>query len=907
MVNPSTQFPSGIKFKYPWRAYQKRVLDELETHLDDNHLHIVAPPGSGKTILGLEVALRLNKPVLIFAPTISIRNQWVERFTKLFLQTSHKPDWISYDIKKPKFFTVATYQSLHSACTGVENKEDYDFEEEEIIKENRKRISKVKVDALVKGLAKIKLGTIIVDEAHHLKNAWWQTLIRVKNALKPTIVGLTATPPYDVSYLEWKRYINLSGPVDAEISVPELVVAGDLCPHQDYVFFSSPTVSENESIQKYKARVNKVFQDIQEDKTLIEALRNHPIIVDTKNQLEWIYVHLEYYTATLIFLNAVGIIPSKLHLDVIADKNLKLPPLNYKWLEILLHFYLYEDTSNFKDYEHQEQLLHKLRRNSIIEKRSVNFEQNKSVKKLLNTSISKLDSIKDIVTFESQSLKEDLRMVILTDYIRKEYLIEKSTNDLPLIKIGIMPIFEKIRRDKPKNIQLGVLSGSIVILPIQAKSRFETLLKKQNITSSHSKTLAYDSNYLLIHTNGALKQIIVQIVTQLFEEGEIAILIGTKSLLGEGWDAPAINTLILASFVGSYVLSNQMRGRAIRSQLENKNKTGNIWHLVCKDETANDGGSDLALLERRFKAFVGVSFKENSIENGINRLDSTSFYTSNNKTINKQMFAMAGKRDLLKSQWEEALKKGVYLVEELKVPYPKHQNYESKKRLYSQKTIGYLLATLGSGLATYSETATTLFRKSVGQIRTKLDLMRFLAIAGTGAVVLFGRLTYKSLRSFIKYRDISKDIYQIGQALLASLIKQELIKTPLDELEIKVVIDKQGAMYCHLEGGTTYEKSTFIKALEEIIGLIDNPRYIIIRKSFFVAIIAQKDYHTVPEVLAYKKNVALDFKNNWRNYVGKCELVYTRTIAGRKLLLLSKINALSSQFDNKPERVNKWR
>jgi hypothetical protein len=377
--------------------------------------------------------------------------------------------------------------------------------------------------------------------------------------------------------------------------------------------------------------------------------------------------------------------------------------------------------------------------------------------------------------------------------------------------------------------------------------------------------------------------------------------------LGEGWDGPSINTLILASFVGSYVLSNQMRGRAIRSQIDNKNKTGNIWHLVCKDETTNDGGSDLALLERRFKAFVGVSFKENSIENGINRLNNASFYTSDNKTINKQMFAIASKRELLKSQWEEALKKGVYLVEELKVPYPKHQNYESNKRLYSQKTIGYLLATLGSGLTTYSETATTLFRKTVGQIRNKFDLMRFLAIAGTGAVVLFGRLTYKSFRSFIKYRDISKDIYQIGQALLASLIKQKLILTPLDKLQINVTIDKQGAMYCHLEGGTTYEKSTFIKALEEVVGLIDNPRYIIIRKSFFVDVIAQKDYHAVPEVLAYKKKIALDFKKNWQNNVGRCALIYTRTIAGRKILLHSKINALSSQFDNKPERVNKWR
>ncbi|MGB3182022.1 MAG: DEAD/DEAH box helicase family protein [Cyclobacteriaceae bacterium] len=67
-----TGFPSDITFKHEWRKYQKRVLDELEVHLDDNHLHIIAPPGSGKTVLGLEVAVRLDKPTLIFAPTVAI-------------------------------------------------------------------------------------------------------------------------------------------------------------------------------------------------------------------------------------------------------------------------------------------------------------------------------------------------------------------------------------------------------------------------------------------------------------------------------------------------------------------------------------------------------------------------------------------------------------------------------------------------------------------------------------------------------------------------------------------------------------------------------------------------------------------------------------------------------------------
>ena len=149
------QFPSDIKFKYDWRKYQERVLDELEGHLDDNHLHIIAPPGSGKTVLGLEVALRLDKPTLVFAPTVAIRNQWIQRFCELFLQVKQKPDWISRDIKNPQFLTVATYQALHAACSGADLDEEQEESEETETTEIAREIQRQK-----KSLSFYKLKTL---------------------------------------------------------------------------------------------------------------------------------------------------------------------------------------------------------------------------------------------------------------------------------------------------------------------------------------------------------------------------------------------------------------------------------------------------------------------------------------------------------------------------------------------------------------------------------------------------------------------------------------------------------------------------------------------------------------------------------------------------------------------------
>lgn len=222
-------FPSGIHFKYHWRTYQRHFLGRFDEYLKNGHLHIVAPPGSGKTVLGLEVMLRINKPTLIVAPTLAIRNQWMQRFRELFLNTEHLPEWISDDIYNPGFVTVTTYQGLHAACSrksGVlidEENRDSEYAENNF-------------SEIAGRLKKQKIETFILDEAHHLKNAWWKSLTDLKKEISPKVIALTATPPFDVSGTEWQKYIQLNGPVDVEISVPELMIEGDLCPHQDLVY-----------------------------------------------------------------------------------------------------------------------------------------------------------------------------------------------------------------------------------------------------------------------------------------------------------------------------------------------------------------------------------------------------------------------------------------------------------------------------------------------------------------------------------------------------------------------------------------------------------------------------------------------------------------------------------------------
>ena len=111
-------FDNSIKFKYTWRPYQERTLNQAQKYIKDKKLHIVAAPGSGKTILGLELARSIGNPVIIFVPTVTIKNQWVDRFISSFTDFKEIPDWISTDIYNLKFFNVVTYQALHYAYTA---------------------------------------------------------------------------------------------------------------------------------------------------------------------------------------------------------------------------------------------------------------------------------------------------------------------------------------------------------------------------------------------------------------------------------------------------------------------------------------------------------------------------------------------------------------------------------------------------------------------------------------------------------------------------------------------------------------------------------------------------------------------------------------------------------------------
>ena len=897
-------FPENIHFKYPWRNYQEKVLNELDFHLEDNHLHIVAPPGSGKTVLGLEVMLRINQPTLIIAPTIAIKNQWKQRFCELFLENNF-PDWISTDINNPQFITISTYQGIHAFCNNIIEIEEENEEESDVLIKNKSKNTSKSTETLIKLLKKVGIKVFILDEAHHLKNAWWKSLFELKNEINPKIVALTATPPFDVSPNEWKRYIDLNGTVDAEISVPELMKEKDLCPHQDLVFFTFPSEVEKKEIENIQTKSLKFFNQISNDQLILSALQNQDIYINPENHLDWIYENISSYSSGLIFLNYHKIKIDKKHIEIIGDQDFYIPEFNFFRLEELLDFFLYSDY--FKNFdEYRIELENKLKRNGFLNKKYVNFSVNENINKTLSTSISKLQAIKEIVDLESKNLKDDLRLVILADYIRKEFLSQEAENNFTLDKIGVVSIFEKLRRENSQNLKIGVLSGSIIIIP---KTALETLRKQLidlKIDTVNHQELLYDTNYYIIYPSETIKNNLVHLITEIFQKGDIQVLIGTKSLLGEGWDAPEINSLILSSFISSFVLSNQMRGRAIRISKNNLDKTSNIWHLACVDTQSENGGYDVEILKKRFKTFVGLSNNQElpSIENRFERLNLTDIKTDEDLDFaNAQSSNLALNRSNLAKNWEEALKKGNVLIEEIQVPFD-GKNYQEVKLKYLQKTLGNLSGSLISTILIFGSDFLGGILKGLGKFQSIEGLEIYFLLFGSALFITYGGFTYRTLKQYLKYKNISKNLLKIGRTVMMSLMNEKIIKTPASQLKLIGNQDGSGNTSCYLDGGTNYEKSIFIQTLQEAISPIDNPRYLILQNDFY-KFPKNKSYFAVPEIFGRNKKSAIFFENQWNQNVGNSSLIFTRTLEGRNLLLKLRLQSMLKK-NKQIEHINKW-
>ena len=324
------------------------------------------------------------------------------------------------------------------------------------------------------------------------------------------------------------------------------------------------------------------------------------------------------------------------------------------------------------------------------------------------------------------------------------------------------------------------------------------------------------------------------------------------------------------------MLANQMRGRAIRVDTHHPDKVSNIWHLATIDAQSGAFSYDLQQLASRFEGFEAPSYHgKHEIVSGIERvLDPNPL-----GGVPSTNFAIAKGRELTRKWWNDAL----YLGYANKLSTGVQAQGASVRSMRYTSYLYYVLLILS-------------FIPFLSQLPSPIPLL--------GLVVILVLLTIILVR-FLRTGTIAGVMKQVAIVILETLAAQGLIKTSLKRAGLKVS-DEQGLLFVSCANLPAEENNLFIQALQEFLDPVDNPRYLLIRNSRFLRKIRQTDYFSIPSAISTNKRNIETFQKLWNKYIGKCEIVYTRSAEGRKVLLKARRRAFSATKLKASKRLSKW-
>jgi superfamily II DNA or RNA helicase len=652
----------ALQFQQPFRKYQTLILDLVQSKWDsDRKFHLVAPPGAGKTIVGIELICRFGQPAVVFAPTATIQAQWQEKVGLFLKDPSQRDQWVGTDSGDLHPINIFTYQLISTpgenldflrelaevdwletlVSEGKANNEAAARVRLNTIRGNnpaaydneiRKRYARRKREALrdaqfdstsllhanardlIDRLARYGVRTIVLDECHHLLDYWAIVLKElIRRIGDPYIVGLTATLPDPDSDDEYENYTSLLGEVDFEVPTPAVVKEGSLAPYRDLVYFCEPTEREQEYLNDIQASFERTLH----------------AITDSGRFSRWVAATLLYRTPELWlnYLNekpllaTAGIKYLKLQkqplpADLPLLDEMESPITLDDWANLLEPFGL--DVLKTSNDPADHKLLADLEKAlapfglSLTER---GLRQGRAPGDLvLALSESKDAAAVRILQAEQKALGAQLRAVVITDYEKVSARARRLKDVLDPDAGSAVRLFRAVVADLELNSLDAILvTGTTVLLDSDHGEEMLTAMRKWLADRKLAATVDYegtDEEKIMALTGAGRdwsSRTYVQLITAMFEQGFTRCLVGTRGIFGEGWDALGLNTLIDLTAVTTSTGVNQLRGRTIRLDPSWDRKVAHNWDVVCVARNFERGDSDLRRFNRKHDHYWGVA------------------------------------------------------------------------------------------------------------------------------------------------------------------------------------------------------------------------------------------------------------------------------------------------------------
>lgn len=620
-----------FRFKLPFYEFQQSLLTEIEQDLQQHdHYLLISPPGSGKTIIGLSLSQILGVHTLVLTPNLAVLGSWLD-MASMFLESSEAnlvAEVVGQEAGELHPITVLTYQKLNYELTLFNKELAKAMREEKTSKKKKatKTAKSTKADKAAKPAkpAKVAKPAKGVSEPH--RTVATSLITRLQN--------------YNIGLIicdEAHRLTNAWGD-----DVGQLV---SLFPNAKILGLTATP----------PAKAKGVFASV-----FTETVRRIPLPPLVRAKITAPYRDLVYFipeitpgedsNATLKKVLNKYDTPQRNLLATITAKS------QYD-SEVQNHEIAYEDFLYFKGFK--ELQLKEFTSAKIIHSKWM------------------LAHVLTIMKKEMETLNDNFRGMVLFDYEKGHANISKRVG-----MGGAIGFFEALVTDTITDILDPIfVTGKSLLVDDDATDRF--LLNLKDWQQQHNKQFTIKTKnpvhkkYTIINGSGPdwNTETYTRYVTYLFENGLTKLLVGTRFLLGEGWDSRKLNVLFDLTVTTTYASVNQIKGRAFRRDPTDPTKVSHIWEFIPSPKYGSAAMQSYQNFFLRHRHYFGLDDKQN-IRSGIKKFHNslidypktTSWWKIkrieeqllqiNYKRVNKAMLQRINQRELSYQLWKVGEKIG---------------------------------------------------------------------------------------------------------------------------------------------------------------------------------------------------------------------------------------------------------
>ncbi len=889
------------------RPYQAAALDELAAAwaAGRRRAWVVLPPGAGKTLIGLEAARRLGRRIVVLVPNTAIQNQWIAHWRAFTPATATA----GADRALTADVTVLTYQSL--AVFDPEAETDAEGH-------GRSPMRRLHANGLelIARLAAAGPLTLVLDECHHLLDVWGRLVAEVLDRLPGALVlGLTGTPPESLSPAEAALVDTLFGAPILGASIPALVRQGHLAPFAELAWLTPPTAAEAEHIAGEAERFAELTTDLVTSTDFLTWLdarfagqtRAIPWARLEKDEPRLAAAALRMHHAGLLALPE-GARPREEH---------RHAPSAEDWVALLDDFVTNAEVG--------EDVIEAVRRalpavGYRLTRAGVRSGQS-PVDRVLARSAAKTYATVEIAAAEDAALGPRLRALVLCDH-------ERAGARLPAGLRGVL---------EAEAGSAWLVLGNLVA-DARTRALGPMLVTGKTVAAGHDTARAFvawaDRPDLTITEDDGLCVIggpwsprtWVGLVTAFFEQGHCRVLVGTRALLGEGWDARGVNALVDLTAAATTTSVVQTRGRALRLDPSWPEKAANVWTVVCVTDRHPKGAADWLRFVRKHRGYLAAA-PDGEIVSGVAHVDAAfSPYApppaADLDAVNVAMGERAASRERTRAAWRLGTGFRDELVHTLRVRTPRSAPppvvaaterpeppaavpaaacAEPAPPAPARAGVVFALLAAGVALLALAVLGRATAHGSVGAVPA-LVLGAPLIVLGA---VLWARRVRAVRRAGRLLAGVAGDppLIRFAYAVADGLRAAGLSRRGAEGVTARVEPD--GSYRLSLAGVDAADSETFALALDEMLSPIAAPRYVIpryvlsptgtardrrhaaTRAREWLAGTARADgvvYHAVPAALGQNRGRAAAFAAAWRTWVSAGEPVYAGTPEGEGVL-----------------------